>query len=85
MEEKHDFETLDALIRRHVADALTVARGNQREAASLLGITRWKLARMLKRFDLRGRVSAMRDAHQSDWRMPTTEDASPLSGHSHDH
>src|SRR5439155_7583356 len=50
---KHDFETLENAVRRHVVDALALARGNQRQAAVLLAVSRWKLARLVKRFELR--------------------------------
>src|SRR5437764_2038764 len=57
---KHDFETLENAVRRHVVDALALARGNQRQAAVLLAVSRWKLARLVKRFELRDLVTTMR-------------------------
>ena len=57
---RHDFETLETAVRRHLADALALAHGNQRQAAVLLGVSRWKLARMIKRFELRDLVTTMR-------------------------
>ena len=60
--EASDFETLENTVKRHVMDALTLTRGNQRQAATLLGVTRWKLARMIERFGLQGFVSTMRNA-----------------------
>jgi len=57
---RDDFETLEAAVRRHVVDALAVARGNQRRAAVLLAVSRWKLARLVKRFELRDLVTTMR-------------------------
>ena len=39
IEGKHDFETLQTTIRKHLIEALTLARGNQREAAVLLGVS----------------------------------------------
>ena len=55
-----DFETLENAVRRHVVEALTLRRGNQRQAAALLGVTRWKLSRMVKRFQLRDFVTTLR-------------------------
>lgn len=60
--EPTDFETLENTVKRHVIDALTAARGNQRQAAALLGITRWKLGRFIVRFDLRDFVRTVRGA-----------------------
>ena len=57
---RHDFETLETAVRRHVVDALALARGNQRQAAVLLAVSRWKLARLVKRFELRDLVTTMR-------------------------
>jgi hypothetical protein len=37
IEGKHDFETLQTTIRKHLIEALTLARGNQREAAGCSG------------------------------------------------
>jgi len=54
--EPSDFETLESTVRRHVMDALTLARGNQRRAAALLAVTRWKLRRLILRFALRDYV-----------------------------
>jgi len=62
MEAADHFETLDDSVRRHVVDALTVAQGNQGRAATLLGVTRWKLARMITRFELRDFVTRIRNA-----------------------
>ena len=58
--EGSDFETLEGTVKRHVIDALTLARGNQRQAAALLGITRWKLGRLIVRFALRDFVRTIR-------------------------
>jgi len=57
---RQDFETLETAVRRHVVDALALARGNQRQAAVLLAVSRWKLARLVKRFELRDLVTTMR-------------------------
>ena len=51
--EASDFKTLENTVKRHVMDALILTRGNQRQAATLLGITRWKVARLIVRFGLR--------------------------------
>ena len=48
--------TLRELEVRHISRALDLAGGNQRRAAYLLGITRWSLARRLRKFGLDGRV-----------------------------
>jgi transcriptional regulator of acetoin/glycerol metabolism len=58
--EASDFETLENTVKRHVIDALTLTRGNQRQAAALLGITRWKLGRFIVRFALREFVRTIR-------------------------
>jgi len=60
--EANDFETLADTVKRHVIDALTAARGNQRQAAMLLGVTRWKLGRLIVRFALRDFVQTIRSA-----------------------
>ena len=60
MEMTDDFQTLEAAVRRHVLDALALAQGNQRRAAVLLGVSRWTLARMVKRFELGPLVATMR-------------------------
>lgn len=44
------FKTLDEVIRAHVQAALIIAQNNRTEAAKLLGISRWALARMLKKW-----------------------------------
>jgi len=64
MDEEAPFETLENAVRRHIMDALVLARGNQRQAAALLGVTRWKLARMITRFELREFVDGIRGVHQ---------------------
>ena len=70
MEARPDFETLETALRRHLIDALTHTRGNQRQAAALLGVTRWKLARMMKRFDLHDVVTTLRGAGEHVTRTP---------------
>ena len=75
MEGRHDFETLETAVRRHLIDALTQARGNQRQAATLLGVSRWKLARMVKRFELRPLVVTMRSEGEEVTRTPREEEA----------
>jgi len=60
--EASDFETLENTVKRHVIDALTLTRGNQRQAAALLGITRWKLRRFIVRFALQDLVSTIRSS-----------------------
>ena len=44
--------TLRELEARHIARAVDAARGNQRRAARLLGISRWSLARRLRKLGL---------------------------------
>ena len=60
--EASDFATLENTMKRHVIDALTLTRGNQRQAAALLGITRWKLRRFIVRFALQDLVSTIRSS-----------------------
>jgi hypothetical protein len=60
IEVRHDFETLETAVRRHVMDAMALAHGNQRAASLLLGVSRWKLARMVKRFELHDFVATMK-------------------------
>jgi len=62
MQAADHFEALDDSVRRHLMDALTVARGNQRQAAALLRVTRWRLARMITRFELRDFATSIRNA-----------------------
>jgi DNA-binding MarR family transcriptional regulator len=79
MEAGHDFETLEAAVRRHLMDALTRTRGKQRQAASLLGVTRWKLARMVERFELRDFVTRLRNADEHVTRTPVAAGAPEAS------
>ena len=76
MEEGH-FETLENAVRRHMMDALTLAQGNQRQAAVLLGVTRWKLARMITRFDLRDFVNRIRGVDHQATETSAVEEAAP--------
>jgi len=84
MEVGHDFPTLETAVRRHVVDALTLANGNQRHAAALLDVSRWKLARMIKRFGLRDLVTTMRNdsEHVRGTRMEA--EVPEAARHSHD-
>jgi len=84
MEEGH-FETLENAVRRHIVDALTLARGNQRQAAALLGVTRWKLARMITRFDLRDFVNGIRGVDQHTAETSFAEDPAPEASISDQH
>jgi transcriptional regulator with GAF, ATPase, and Fis domain len=63
LEARSDFESLEH-VRRHVVDALTLTHGNQRRAAVLLGVSRWTLARLVKRFELHDFVTTIRSEHQ---------------------
>ena len=65
-----EFETLEATVRRHLMHALALARGNLRESAMLLGVTRWKIARMVKRFELHDFVATMRREREHVTRTP---------------
>jgi len=70
---RHDFETLATAVRRHVVDALALAHGNQRQAAVLLAVSRWKLARLVKRFELRDLVTTMRSEGKPTIRTPVCD------------
>ena len=48
----HDVE------RRYIARVLEEARGNQRQAARILGISRWSLSRRLRKYGLPPRTAA---------------------------
>ena len=50
--------TLRELESRHIARALELVGGNQRRAARVLGITRWALARRLRKLGLHSRPVA---------------------------
>ncbi len=45
--------TLNEIVKGAVLQALEDAKGNQRAAARVLGISRWKLARMLKTYGVK--------------------------------
>ena len=81
---RHDFETLETAVRRHLVDALTLAHGNQRQAAALLGVTRWKLARLVKRFELRHHVTTMRSEGEPVTRKPVGDGAPERAPYGHD-
>ena len=49
--------TLSECEARHIARALEAAGGNQRRAARLLGITRWALARRVRKHGLDVRLA----------------------------
>ena len=51
-----DVCTLAELEARHIARALEVTGRNQRRAARLLGITRWALARRVRKYGLEPRA-----------------------------
>jgi DNA-binding NtrC family response regulator len=50
--------SLEDLERRYIARVLQEARGNRRRAARILGITRWSLARRLRKYGLPPRAAA---------------------------
>jgi transcriptional regulator of acetoin/glycerol metabolism len=64
LEARSDFESLEHVVRRHVVGALTLMHGNQRRAAVLLGVSRWTLARLVKRFELHDFVTTIRNEPQ---------------------
>ena len=83
--EEGQFETLETAVRRHIMDALALARGNQRQAAALLGVTRWKLARMITRFDLRDFVNGIRGVDQHATETSPAAEAAPEASISDQH
>ena len=84
MEVRHDFQTLETAVRRHLVDALTLAHGNQRHAATLLGVSRWKLARMVKGFELRDFVTTMRNESGRVTRTPLEAEVPEAAKSGHD-
>jgi hypothetical protein len=84
IELRRDFETLETAVRRHLIDALALAHGNQRHAAVLLGVSRWKLARMLKRFELRDLVATMRSEGEQGTPTPVGGGATETARSGHD-
>jgi two-component system response regulator AtoC len=50
--------SLQDLERRYIARVLQEARGNQRRAARILGISRWSLSRRLRKYGLATRNAA---------------------------
>ena len=50
--------SLQDLERRYIARVLQEARGNQRRAARILGISRWSLSRRLRKYGLPRRTAA---------------------------
>jgi hypothetical protein len=81
-EVRHDFQTLETALRRHLMDALTLTHGNQRRAAVLLGVSRWRLGRMVKRFELRPLLTTMRNEGEHVSPTPVAEGALDApSGH----
>jgi DNA-binding NtrC family response regulator len=50
--------SLQDLEGRYIARVLQEARGNQRRAARILGISRWSLSRRLRRYGLLPRTAA---------------------------
>ena len=50
-------ETLREVEKRHIDRVLRQVRGNQRAAARILGISRWSLARRLRRYGVPPRFS----------------------------
>ncbi len=59
MTDPTDLCTLRQLETEHIARVLRATHGNQRRAAHILGVTRWALARRLRKLGLRvGDVSS---------------------------
>jgi len=81
---RHDFETLETAVRRHLVEALALAHGNQRRAAALLDVSRWRLARLVKRFELRDLVTTMRSEGEPRTRTPVGEGTPESARFSHD-
>ena len=79
MEPGQDFETLESVVRRHVVAALTLAHGKQRGAAALLGVSRWTVGRLVKRFGLHDLTTTLQDERQPVPLVPGAEDASEES------
>jgi len=50
--------SLQDVERRYIARVLQEARGNQRHAARILGISRWSLSRRLRKYGLPPRSAA---------------------------
>jgi DNA-binding NtrC family response regulator len=50
--------SLEDLERRYIARVLQEAHGNRRDAARILGITRWSLERRLRKYGLPPRAAA---------------------------
>jgi transcriptional regulator of acetoin/glycerol metabolism len=48
----HPLPSLEDVEMRHIRRVLEDTRGNQRRAARILGITRWSLARRLRKYGL---------------------------------
>jgi hypothetical protein len=71
------FETLDRSVRRYLMDALTLTRGNLRKAAVLLGVSRWRLARLITRYDLRGFVASVKADGHHVTETPVAAEAAP--------
>lgn len=44
---------LDAVVRAEIVRHLNLMRGNQRQAAQSLNVSRWTLSRYMKRFDIK--------------------------------
>ena len=80
----HDFDTLETAMRKHLVEALALAHGNQRQAAVLLGVSRWKLARMVARFELRDLVATKRSEGEHLTRTPEREDTPETGRFGHD-
>jgi len=50
--------SLQDLERRYIVRVLQKAHGNQRQAARILGISRWSLSRRLRKYGLPPRAAA---------------------------
>lgn len=53
-----ELPSLQDVERRYIARVLQEAHGNQRRAARILGISRWSLARRLRKYGLPARTAA---------------------------
>ena len=77
--------TLRELESRHIARALELAGGNQRRAARVLGITRWALARRLRKLGLHSRPVATAPRNDRDNATPRPLTASVATGETRPH
>jgi hypothetical protein len=83
MEAGHDFKTLKSVVREHVVAALTLAQGKRRDTAALLGVSRWTVGRLVKRFGLLDLATTLRAEGRPVLRIPEAEDAPEVPRYGH--